>query len=90
MALASNRSLAEQNLDMKPHLESQKEELVEKYSQLEAIRETYRRHCSDRGQLEPVVCRFGPGSASTRRGQPILLDCSGTEQIFSTNVFPER
>ncbi|KAG7235883.1 hypothetical protein INR49_002080 [Caranx melampygus] len=36
MALASNRSLAEQNLDMKPRLESQKEVLVERYSQLEA------------------------------------------------------
>ncbi|XP_076003936.1 vacuolar protein sorting-associated protein 37C [Genypterus blacodes] len=46
MALASNRSLAEQNLDMKPHLESQKEVLVERYSQLEAVREDYRQHCA--------------------------------------------
>lgn len=50
MALASNRSLAEQNLDMKPRLESQKEVLVERYSQLEAVRETYRQHCSLRGK----------------------------------------
>lgn len=49
MALASNRSLAEQNLDMKPRLESQKELLVERYSQLEAVIETYKKHCSLRG-----------------------------------------
>ncbi|XP_070684400.1 vacuolar protein sorting-associated protein 37C [Pempheris klunzingeri] len=57
MALASNRSLAEQNLDMKPRLESQKEVLVERYSQLEAVRETYRQHSSLRdgmvGQVSP-------------------------------------
>uniref|UniRef100_UPI0037E7A4B4 vacuolar protein sorting-associated protein 37C n=1 Tax=Semicossyphus pulcher TaxID=241346 RepID=UPI0037E7A4B4 len=57
MALASNRSLAEQNLDMKPRLESQKELLVERYSQLEAIRENYRQQCSLRdgmvGQVSP-------------------------------------
>ncbi|CAN9510658.1 unnamed protein product [Ophioblennius macclurei] len=57
MALASNRSLAEQNLDMKPRLESQKEVLVERYSHLEAVRETYRQHCSVRdgmaGQVSP-------------------------------------
>ncbi|KAK5866692.1 hypothetical protein PBY51_020861 [Eleginops maclovinus] len=57
MALASNRSLAEQNLDMKPRVESEKEVLVERYSQLEAIRETYRQHCSLRdgmvGQVSP-------------------------------------
>ncbi|XP_037546561.1 vacuolar protein sorting-associated protein 37C [Nematolebias whitei] len=57
MALASNRSLAEQNLDMKPRLESQKEALVARYSQLEAVRETYRQHCSLRdgmmGQVSP-------------------------------------
>ncbi|MEQ2300647.1 hypothetical protein AMECASPLE_027873, partial [Ameca splendens] len=57
MALASNRSLAEQNLDIKPRLESLKEALVARYSQLEAIRETYRQHCSQRegmvGQVSP-------------------------------------
>ncbi|XP_061736874.1 vacuolar protein sorting-associated protein 37B-like isoform X2 [Nerophis ophidion] len=46
MALASNRSLAEQNLDMKPCLESQREVLVERYTQLQAIRDTYREHTS--------------------------------------------
>lgn len=50
MALASNRSLAEQNLDMKPRLESQKEVLVERYAQLQSVRETYRNHCSLRGR----------------------------------------
>uniref|UniRef100_A0A3B4YEN8 VPS37C subunit of ESCRT-I n=1 Tax=Seriola lalandi dorsalis TaxID=1841481 RepID=A0A3B4YEN8_SERLL len=54
MALASNRSLAEQNLDMKPRLESQREVLVERYSQLEAVRETYRQHCSIRGMVGQV------------------------------------
>lgn len=51
MALASNRSLAEQNLDMKPRLESLKEALVARYSQLEAVRETYRQHCSQKGRV---------------------------------------
>ncbi|CAG11166.1 unnamed protein product [Tetraodon nigroviridis] len=57
MALASNRSLAEQNLDMKPRLESQKEVLVERYSQLQSVRENYLKHCSLRdgmaGQVSP-------------------------------------
>ncbi|XP_019735279.1 vacuolar protein sorting-associated protein 37C [Hippocampus comes] len=44
MALASNRSLAEQNLAMRPDLESRREVLVERYLQLEAIRETYKEH----------------------------------------------
>lgn len=56
MALASNRSLAEQNLDMKPRLESQKELLVERYSQLEAVRETYRQHCSLKGRGRDEHC----------------------------------
>lgn len=62
MALASNRSLAEQNLDMKPRLESQKEVLVERYCHLEAIRETYKQHCSVRdgmaGQASPEALFF--------------------------------
>lgn len=49
MALASNRSLAEQNLDIRPRLETQKELLVARYSKLETFRETYRQHCSQRG-----------------------------------------
>lgn len=57
MALASNRSLAEQNLDMKPRLESQKDILVDRYSQLEAVRETYRQRWSMRGMREvDVLC----------------------------------
>lgn len=50
MALASNRSLAEQNLDVKPRLESQKEALVERYCQLEAVRDAYRQHGALRGR----------------------------------------
>ena len=53
MALASNRSLAEQNLDVKPRLEQQKELLVERYSQLEAARDAYRKHCALRGRTPP-------------------------------------
>uniref|UniRef100_A0A1A8HVZ7 Vacuolar protein sorting 37 homolog C n=1 Tax=Nothobranchius kuhntae TaxID=321403 RepID=A0A1A8HVZ7_NOTKU len=57
MALASNRSLAEQNLDMKPHLELKKEVLVARYCHLETVGETYRQHCSLRdgmvGQISP-------------------------------------
>ncbi|XP_028258486.1 vacuolar protein sorting-associated protein 37C [Parambassis ranga] len=63
MALASNRSLAEQNLDMKPRLESQKEVLVERYSQLEAVRETYRQHCSLR---DGMVCEVSPEALFSR------------------------
>ncbi|XP_068447977.1 vacuolar protein sorting-associated protein 37C [Clinocottus analis] len=63
MALASNRSLAEQNLDMKPRLESEKDVLVERYSQLEAIRETYRQHCSLR---DGMVGQVSPEALSSR------------------------
>lgn len=63
MALASNRSLAEQNLDMKPHLESQKETLVEHYSQLEAVRETYRQRCSVR---DGIVGKVSPEALFSR------------------------
>lgn len=61
MALASNRSLAEQNLDMKPRLESQKEVLVERYCQLEAVRDTYRQHGALRGRIRWMVDRWGNG-----------------------------
>lgn len=54
MALASNRSLAEQNLDMKPRLESQKEALVDRYCQLEAVRDAYRQHGALRGRRRQV------------------------------------
>ncbi|KAG7266089.1 hypothetical protein CRUP_026726, partial [Coryphaenoides rupestris] len=55
MALASNRSLAEQNLDVKPRLEEQKSLLVERYAQLEAARDTYRQHCALRDGMAGKV-----------------------------------
>lgn len=80
MALASNRSLAEQNLDMKPRLESEKDALVEKYSQLEAIRETYRQHCSLRdgmvGQVSPeaLFSRLQTEGSKTEEESEVLAD----------------
>lgn len=50
MALASNRSLAERNLDMKPRLEQERERLVERYSELEEVRDRYKQRCSLRGK----------------------------------------
>ncbi|XP_047434592.1 vacuolar protein sorting-associated protein 37C isoform X2 [Mugil cephalus] len=80
MALASNRSLAEQNLDMKPRLESQKVVLVEKYSQLEAVRETYRQHCSLRdgkvGEASPEAffSRLQTEGGKTEAESEVLAD----------------
>ncbi|XP_026159683.1 vacuolar protein sorting-associated protein 37C isoform X2 [Mastacembelus armatus] len=80
MALASNRSLAEQNLDIKPRLESQKELLVERYSQLEAVRETYRQHCSLRdgimGQVSPeaLLARLQTEGSKTEAESEALAD----------------
>ncbi|XP_059190644.1 vacuolar protein sorting-associated protein 37C [Centropristis striata] len=80
MALASNRSLAEQNLDMKPRLESEKEVLVERYSHLEAIRETYRQHCSLKdgmvGQVSPeaLFSRLQTESSKTEAESEALAD----------------
>ncbi|XP_040003220.1 vacuolar protein sorting-associated protein 37C isoform X2 [Xiphias gladius] len=80
MALASNRSLAEQNLDMKPRLELQKEVLMERYSQLEAIRETYRQHCSLRdgmvGQVSPeaLFSRLQAEGSKTEAESEALAD----------------
>ncbi|KAF7651856.1 hypothetical protein LDENG_00104550 [Lucifuga dentata] len=80
MALASNRSLAEQNLDMKPHLESQKEMLVQRYSQLEAVRETYRQHCILRdgmvGQVSPeaLLSRLQTEGAKTEAESEALAE----------------
>ncbi|KAM7418295.1 hypothetical protein PAMA_015757 [Pampus argenteus] len=80
MALASNRSLAEQNLDMKPRLESQKEVLVERYSQLEAVRETYRQRCSVRdgmvGQVSPeaLFSRLQTEGSKTEEESEALAD----------------
>ncbi len=50
MALAANRSLAEQNLDMKPRLETERVRLVGKYADLEEVREKYKQHCAMRGK----------------------------------------
>ncbi|TDH16579.1 hypothetical protein EPR50_G00021250 [Perca flavescens] len=80
MALASNRSLAEQNLDVKPRLEVEKEVLVERYSQLEAIRETYRQHCSLRdgmvGQVSPeaLFSRLQTEGSKTEAESETLAD----------------
>ncbi|XP_034716835.1 vacuolar protein sorting-associated protein 37C [Etheostoma cragini] len=80
MALASNRSLAEQNLDVKPRLEAEKEVLVERYSQLEAIRETYRQHCSLRdgmvGQVSPeaLFSRLQTEGSKTEADSETLAD----------------
>ncbi|RVE75842.1 hypothetical protein OJAV_G00002720 [Oryzias javanicus] len=80
MALASNRSLAEQNLDFRPRLESQKELLVARYSKLEAFREAYRQHCSQRdgmvGQASPeaLLSRLQTGSSRTEMESEALAD----------------
>ncbi|KAJ8000919.1 hypothetical protein DPEC_G00185380 [Dallia pectoralis] len=80
MALASNRSLAEQNLDVKPRLEKQRVHLVERYSQLEAVRDTYRQHCAQRdgmvGQVSPegLVSRLQTEGASTETESESLAD----------------
>ncbi|XP_056136758.1 vacuolar protein sorting-associated protein 37C isoform X2 [Lampris incognitus] len=80
MALASNRSLAEQNLDMKPQLESQKETLVERYSQLESVRDAYRQHCALRdgmvGQVSPeaLFSRLQTEGAKTEAESDALAD----------------
>ncbi|XP_029114859.1 vacuolar protein sorting-associated protein 37C isoform X1 [Scleropages formosus] len=58
MALASNRSLAEQNLDLKPRLEQGRERLVERYCELQEVRSRYEQRCGQRadsvaGQVSP-------------------------------------
>ncbi|XP_041960577.1 vacuolar protein sorting-associated protein 37C isoform X2 [Alosa sapidissima] len=59
MALASNRSLAERNLDMKPRLERERERLVERYSELEEVQDRYKQRCALRdnvmGQVSPEM-----------------------------------
>lgn len=54
MALASNRSLAEQNLDVKPRLERDRERLVAKYNELDEVRERYKQHCVLRGIIKII------------------------------------
>jgi len=58
MALAANRSLAEQNLDMKPRLEKERGRLVEKYTELEEVREKYKQHCVLRGKRQEGLIWF--------------------------------
>uniref|UniRef100_A0A3B4TTP5 VPS37C subunit of ESCRT-I n=1 Tax=Seriola dumerili TaxID=41447 RepID=A0A3B4TTP5_SERDU len=95
MALASNRSLAEQNLDMKPRLESQREMLVERYSQLEAVRETYRQHCSIRdgmvGQVSPeaLFSRLQAEGSKTEAESEALAD-EFLEGSLSLDSFLDR
>lgn len=95
MALASNRSLAEQNLDMKPRLESLKEALVARYSQLEAVRETYRQHCSQKegmvGQVSPEAffSRLQTESENTESESETLAD-EFLEGSLSLDSFLER
>ncbi|KAF3687062.1 Vacuolar protein sorting-associated protein 37C ESCRT-I complex subunit VPS37C [Channa argus] len=95
MALASNRSLAEQNLDIKPRLESQKELLVEKYSQLESVRETYRKHSSLRdgivGQVSPeaLLSRLQTEGSKTEEESEALAD-EFLEGSLSLDSFLDR
>ncbi|XP_061101628.1 vacuolar protein sorting-associated protein 37C [Conger conger] len=80
MTLASNRSLAEQNLTLKPRLESQRDQLVERYSQLEGVRETYRQHCTQRdgimGQVAPegLLSRLQTAGGSTEAESEALAE----------------
>ncbi|KAJ8339862.1 hypothetical protein SKAU_G00344950 [Synaphobranchus kaupii] len=80
MTLASNRSLAEQNLGLKPQLESQRDCLVEKYSLLEGVRETYQQHCTQRdgimGQVTPegLLSRLQTEGAGTEAESEMLAD----------------
>lgn len=80
MALAANRSLAEQNLDKKPYLESQKEALVERYLQLDSVREKYKEHCAQRdgmvGQVSPeaLFSRLQTESGKTEEESETLAD----------------
>uniref|UniRef100_A0A3B3DJZ0 VPS37C subunit of ESCRT-I n=2 Tax=Oryzias melastigma TaxID=30732 RepID=A0A3B3DJZ0_ORYME len=95
MALASNRSLAEQNLDFRPRLESQKELLVARYSKLEAFREAYRQHCSQRdgmvGKVSPeaMLSRLQTGSSRTEMESEALAD-EFLEGSLSLDSFLDR
>lgn len=50
MALAANRSLAEQNLDIRPRLEKERARLVDKYTELEEVKDKYKQQCVLRGK----------------------------------------
>ncbi|NP_001071253.1 vacuolar protein sorting-associated protein 37C [Danio rerio] len=95
MALAANRSLAEQNLDMKPRIENDRARLVEKYTELEAVREKYKQHCvlrdSIMGQVSPegLLSRLQAEGASTEAESEALAD-EFLEGSISLDSFLER
>lgn len=51
MAFATNRSLAEKNLELKPHLENEKTQLSEKYQQLQVLSNKCQQHTEKLGKL---------------------------------------
>ncbi|KAG7458510.1 hypothetical protein MATL_G00221070, partial [Megalops atlanticus] len=95
MALASNRSLAEQNLSLKPRLERERDRLVEKYSELEGVRERYRQLCTQRdgimGQVTPegLLSRLQTEGANTEAESETLAD-HFLEGSLSLDSFLER
>lgn len=95
MALAANRSLAEQNLDRRPYLESQKEALVSRYLQLEALQQKYREHCAQRdgmvGQVSPEALfnRLQVESSKTEEESESLAD-EFLEGSLSLDSFLDR
>ncbi|XP_028833330.1 vacuolar protein sorting-associated protein 37C [Denticeps clupeoides] len=95
MALASNRSLAERNLDMKPKLERERERLVAKYSELEEMRERYKERCvlrdSIMGQVSPegLFSRLQAEGANTETESETLAD-EFLEGSLSLDSFLER
>lgn len=95
MALAANRSLAEQNLDVKPRLEKERGRLVEKYTELEEVREKYKQHCvlrdSIMGQVSPegLLSRLQTEGANTEAESEVLAD-EFLEGSISLDSFLER
>ncbi|XP_023701149.1 vacuolar protein sorting-associated protein 37C [Paramormyrops kingsleyae] len=80
MALASNRSLAEQNLELKPQLQQGRLRLVERYAELERVRATYQQHCAHRDQIagqvspEGLFLQLQTEGASTETESEALAD----------------
>ncbi|XP_062852375.1 vacuolar protein sorting-associated protein 37C [Trichomycterus rosablanca] len=95
MALASNRNLAEQNLDAKPQLEREKARLVEKYHQLEEVRDRYKQHCTLKdgimGQSSPegLLARLQVEGANTEAESEVLAD-EFLEGSLALDSFLER
>ncbi|KAL4601682.1 vacuolar protein sorting-associated protein 37C-like isoform X2 [Arapaima gigas] len=81
MALASNRSLAEQNLELKPQLEEGRGHLVERYTELQRLRTVYEQHCTQRdsimGQVSPegLFSQLQTESANIEAESEDLADC---------------